>query len=569
MPSLAVIQIVAAIVTAIILGACSGKPPASPAETAAERARAVDAKGDLREMTAAATSLPVNWFTGSPEKNSVEGVRADLAYEALQVRTGVAPVIVAVVDSGLDISHEDLIPNLWSNPGEIAGNGLDDDQNGFVDDVHGWNFLGGVDNTTTEVTREVVRMKKLKAAREAAGGQLTVEEAAYLEKVAHEVFLARYDAQSVLDELTPVREYLFEDYTAIQQELGVEFSEVTLALLAAHVPSSPQVKEHVDNMMAFMAEFRMPSIARLERVMGRQNDLLNYYLNEAFDPRAEILGDDPSDLSQHRGYGDANVYAGDASHGTHVSGIIGAVRNNGVGIDGVATDVQIMSVRAVPNGDEYDKDVANAIRYAVDNGARVINMSFGKTYSPQKQGVDEAFQYAADHGVLVVHAAGNSALDVDVESHFPNPDRLNGGIIPSWITVGASSAYGDKNLPAVFSNYGTRNVDLFSPGVDLRSTVPGTKKYDTYSGTSMASPVVAGVAALVLSQFPTLTAVQLRDLLTGAVRNRTSLPVLLPGAEPELLVPFSRLSVTGGVVDAYAALLRAGLGTRLPGQQHP
>jgi cell wall-associated protease len=560
MLNLWVLQLGAAILTAISLGACAPKLENVEPQGLESFERRVDAKGTLRESSGVAGQLPENWFTRGPGKDGVEGVRAEQAYAELRIRTGVEPIVVAVVDSGVDITHEDLQGRLWVNEGEVPGNGLDDDQNGFVDDVHGWNFLGEVDDTTMEVTRELVRLKKLKAEREAAGSQLSEAEAKLLAKVQEEVDAERKDALETLDLLIPTREVLLNAYEGLKQEMGLPFAEVTLAKLQAFRTKTEAAEQARLQMVRVMTDKKISGIARLDRVVGRMNDLLNFYLNEAFDPRAEKLGDDPSDLSQYKGYGNGDVAFGDASHGTHVSGIIGAVRGNGLGVDGVATDVRIMSVRAVPNGDEYDKDVANAIRYAVDNGAKLINMSFGKAYSPYKSGVDEAFQYAADHGVVVLHAAGNDALDVDVNPRFPNPYRVESSqVIPHWITVGANSAFRDQRLPAAFTNYGQTTVDLFGPGVDLRSTVPGEKKYDTYSGTSMATPAVTGVAALVWSQFPGLSAQGLVQVLVDSTRKHLQLPVLLPGGTPKDRVAFSRLSVTGGVVDAYEALLRAGM----------
>merc|ERR1712232_1437937 len=223
----------------------------------------------------------------------------------------------------------------------------------------------------------------------------------------------------------------------------------------------------------------------------------NYDLN--FDGRA-IVGDNPKDLNDTN-YGNGDVIGSkeEESHGTHVSGIILATRNNNIGMNGVANNAKLMSVRAVPDGDERDKDVALAIRYAVDNGAKVINMSFGKAYSPYRHWVFDAIKYAEKHDVLLVHAAGNSNKDIDVKDNWPNDseDKVT-EIADNVITVGAMSVNFDEHLPASFSNYGQKNVDVFAPGVQIYSTIP-KDEYARYNGTSMASPEVAGIATLIRS----------------------------------------------------------------------
>jgi subtilisin family serine protease len=261
--------------------------------------------------------------------------------------------------------------------------------------------------------------------------------------------------------------------------------------------------------------------------------------------------DDPND----KYYGNNDVMGTDASHGTHVAGIIGAVRGNEKGIDGVANHVQIMPIRAVPDGDEHDKDIANAIRYAVDNGALVINMSFGKSFSPQKKWVDDAVKYAESKGVLLVHAAGNDAKNIDVEDNFPsrnfNNDTLN--VFSNWITVGASGAVANE-IAASFSNYGKREVNVFAPGVKIYSTIPGGNTYGDKDGTSMAAPVVAGIAALLLSYFPALSPKQVIEVLEKSSKKiETSFPK--PGADEKVML--SELSISGAIVNTYEAFKMA------------
>jgi subtilisin family serine protease len=290
----------------------------------------------------------------------------------------------------------------------------------------------------------------------------------------------------------------------------------------------------------------------LARAVESMEAQVKYNLNPQFDPRA-IVGDNPASLAE-RGYGNTDVTGPDASHGTHVAGIIGAVRGNGVGVDGIAPSVRIMAIRAVPDGDERDKDVANAIRYAADNGAHIINMSFGKSYSPGKAAVDAAVKYADSKGVLLVHAAGNEGANLATAPNFPTPRYLDGGRPANWIEVGATSWKGADSLVATFSNYGSELVDVFAPGVDILSTVPGNG-YGRESGTSMAAPVVSGLAALLMSYYPSLTAADVKRIILASATRRGELRVMLPGSGES--VAFGTLSSTGGIVNAHAAVRMA------------
>jgi len=520
-----------------------------------------DAKGNFFEPPSKAVSPFNNWMTKDPMLDGFEGTSADRAYTELKLPAG-REIIVAVIDSGVDINHEDLQGHIWTNKGEIPGNGIDDDNNGFVDDIHGWNFLGSydangapthVDATTLEVTRELVRMKKLKAEREAKGETLTKDEAAYLDKVNTEVTSSLSEAKNILAIYTELKENLEQDFVVLKPVMDIEFSQVTIVALKALESSDPAVVAARDGMISNMESVKLADTARLLRVIASYNSRVKYYYNEAWDSRKTIIGDNPADY-QDMNYGNNDVKGPDAFHGTHVSGIIGALRGNGIGIDGIATNVKIMALRAVPDGDEYDKDIANSVIYAANNGAQVINMSFGKSYSPGKSRVDEAFKYAAARGVLIIHSAGNDGRVTTKEDNFPNR-YVMGPVneeIPGWIEVGASSAYKGLELPASFSNYGKTSVDIFGPGVQIYSTVPDDNQYAFASGTSMAGPAVAGVAALIRSQVANLTAEGTRNLILRTARQYPDLTVLQPGDAQR--VPFDSLSTTGGIADAFTAL---------------
>lgn len=521
-----------------------------------------------------------NWFTKDLSEDGVAGTSADKVYRLPSFNSKAPQVIVAVIDSGVDITHEDLINRLWTNTVEANGKpGVDDDKNGFVDDVYGWNFLGSVDaegnptfilNERLEVTRESVRMKALKAYKESKGGTLTAEEQAYHDKVTQEVQDSKTEADVELKKWTDLKRQILDLASKVSDLKDVAEADLTVERVESAKTNSADEQAIAKEIVALFDGNRLGQrgtlngMPRLNRRIPYWEGRALYYFNEQFNPRRKIIGDDTSDFSD-QAYGNPAVMgplsndgiAHDADHGTHVAGIIAAERNNGRGIDGIADAARIMSLRAVPNGDEYDKDVANSVRYAVDNGAKILNMSFGKSYSPYKEDVDQAFAYAARKGVLIIHSAGNDAKNNDLEPSFPNRFLASNPVaaIRGWIDVGASAASVGADLVASFSNFGKQSVDLFSPGVDVVSSIPG-QGYESYSGTSMAGPAVAGVAALVWSQYPSLTADEVKAILMQSVQTHPTTLVKLP-SEPTKLVPFGTLSRSGGIVNAFQAMLAA------------
>jgi cell wall-associated protease len=513
---------------------------------------------------------PDNWFNLSPA-DGAEGVRTEETYLVFP-QPEAEEVIVAVIDSGVDVNHEDLQGKIWINSEEVANDGIDNDNNGYVDDVFGWNFIGGsngmakmvkdttlangirlikgspdaqIDADTLEITRELIRMKKLKDRVEDLGETLSQSQADYLATLTKTVSDTVDNAKRVLENYNRRLE-TYKKSEAILRSAGI--TTISLEAVRALESTDPMVLKAKADMLALLSNGI--DLARIQRVLGYYSDQLNYFYNENFNPRS-IVGDNYSNPNE-RIYGNNDVIGPDSSHGTHVAGIIAAVRDNSLGIKGVATKVKIMAVRVVPNGDERDKDVANGIRYAVDNGAKIINMSFGKSFSPYKKVVDEAVRYAESKGVLLVHAAGNSNQNNDTEPNFPNrKNKLSGQEFSNWLEIGASSFEKGLNLPADFSNYGKKSVDFFAPGVDILSTTPDNN-YDTYSGTSMAAPTAAGVAALIMSYDSALDASALRSLMIDTSRRYPKLQVNLPGTET--LVLFSSLSRTGTIVDAFEAI---------------
>lgn len=503
-------------------------------------------------------SAPKNWFNLSPA-DGVPGANTEKAYqELLKGRKG-KEVVVAVIDSGVDYEHEDLRNVMWVNAGEIPGNGIDDDNNGYVDDVYGWNFLGNKKGENiAHDNLEVTRLYKLYSEQfegKDPEGLSKKEKALYAKYEEYkEVVEEKRDG---LEETAATYGAIAEAMGQIQEQLGE--GEVTVERLDALEVDGPLMGSALQITKALMGQGQtFESIVEdLNGYAEYLNGQYKYHYNPDFDPRP-IINDDFSN-PYDRDYGNSDVRGPDALHGTHVAGIIAAERGNDIGMDGVAADVRIMSVRAVPDGDERDKDVAAAIVYAVDNGASIINMSFGKGASPRKGLVDEAVRYAMKHDVLLVHAAGNDGKEVGGDNNFPTDRFEKRGFLnlfgpkhaPNWLEVGALNWKGDESLAAPFSNYSSSYVDVFAPGMAMYATVP-FDKYKDLQGTSMAAPVVAGVAAMLRSHFPDLTAEQVKDILMQSA-NKQRTRVIKPGSEEEK-VPFSSLSVTGGILDAYEAV---------------
>jgi cell wall-associated protease len=551
-------KLLLALLSTSLLAACDNNK-SNPA-VYPESPKGFEQNGAAKTSAQLAASDLGNWFIKDPTLDKLEGVSSERAIREFSLLNK-REIIVAVIDSGVDTKHEDLQGKIWVNPKESgldaagndkATNKIDDDGNGLVDDVHGWNYLGGADgqnihNETLEMTREVVAYE----ARIAGGEVLTPEEAAYFEKVKAAYAAENEGAEAQLKVMEPEEKTATAAKATLKAKLGLE--DYSQAALDAITSTDTEVVEAKNALIAIIKKYR--DVARFYRVFENVKSTLAFYLNKSFNPRS-IAGDDPNDFTQTT-YGNNDVQGPDASHGTHVAGIIAAVRGNGIGIDGVAENVKIMALRVVPNGDERDKDVALAVRYAVDNGAHIINMSFGKAFSPSKAQVDEAFLYAASKGVLIFHSAGNDSSNNDLIAGFPNRTVLKAAErnlpakISTWIEIGASARLKGLDMVASFSDYGKGDVDIFSPGALLNSTVPGNL-YAVYSGTSMAAPAAAGAAALLMSNFPTMTALQAKAILLNQARQYPGLLVRLPGsAKLDLPVPFVDLSASGGVIDAY------------------
>ncbi|MBW3569464.1 MAG: S8 family peptidase [Gemmatimonadetes bacterium] len=495
--------------------------------------------GSAGAQAALPDTAPANWHLLDATADRFPGISAERAHRELLA--GLVPrdtVIVAIIDSGVEIDHPDLAGVIWTNRGEVAGNGVDDDGNGYVDDVHGWDFLGGRDGR--DVSHDTYEVTRLYAACRAGATEAAGEPCADIRR---DFEARRSQAVANLAQIRQIETGVTAVYAALRQHLGTE--QLTTQAVEGIRTTDPRLQQARAIYLEIAGQgFTLQDVIDQREALEGQ---VEYGMNPDFDPR-HIVGDDYAN-PRERGYGNPEVEGPDAGHGTHVAGIVAALRN-GIGVDGVAPAVRIMPVRAVPDGDERDKDVANAIRYAVDNGARVINMSFGKSHSPQKDVVDEAVRYAESKGVLLVHAAGNDGEDLNQARNFPNQDYAAGGRASNGIEVGAAG-WADGGLAAPFSNYGRGRVDVFAPGVFILSTTPDAG-YDRNDGTSMAAPVVSGVAATLLAYFPELTATQVRQIIVeSAVRNDAQ--VTRPGTAGEP-VSFADLSDAGGVVNLYRAV---------------
>jgi cell wall-associated protease len=512
-------------------------PPAAPAPqpNAQPPAPAVAPRPSFR-------TAPADWHLLDPVSDGIMGVGARRALRELLGNAAPKRLItVAVIDGGVDTSHTSLRDALALNLRESPANGRDDDGNGYADDARGWNFIGGptenIDDDRLEVTRLVATCR-------ANGGKSPV--AAPCAQLESEYRSSRAEAAAQWDQLRPVVTEYDSLLTVVAKQNGVAKADITDASLGTLTSKDAGGRAALERLRMFAGNGLSPSVSRAVRKQVQQRLEIGY--NLAFDGR-KVIGDTPA---MGRRYGNANVTGPDASHGTAVASVIGAIRGDS-GFVGVAPGIRLLPVRVVPNGDEYDKDVANGIRYAVDAGAQIINMSFGKPYSPGKAVVDSAVQYAVSKGVLLVHAAGNESADVDAKPTFPSATYAGGAArAATWIDVGASSWRAGDRLAAEFSNYGKASVDLFAPGVSIFSAAPGNG-YAREDGTSLAAPVVSGVAALLMSQFPTLTASDVKRILMATVTPFPTQQVLQPGSR-SVRVPFASLSVSGGIVNAYEAV---------------
>jgi subtilisin family serine protease len=504
---------------------------------------------------------PNGWHLMDRTDSGYNGISLDKAYQYLKQKNKKSKsVLVAVIDSGIDTLHEDLKPVLWVNKKEIPGNGKDDDKNGYTDDIHGWNFLGGKDGKNVgtdsyEGARVYHQLKTKWDGKEVDENTLSADE-----KKSYKTYLRAKD--KVVGDVNEMETNFIKNMmpglrsgdSVIRKELAKEeYNCNDIEKFSTMDKDAMKMKKFLISICKGNQSNEISNKQILDEMEGQ---LRKADATTTAPPtyRKDVVQDDETNIND-RNYGNNDLMASTPFHGTHCSGIIGAARGNDKGIDGVADNVRIMVLRAVPDGDEHDKDIAHAIRYAVDNGAKIVSMSFGKDFSPEKRWVDEAFKYAEKKGVLLVHAAGNDSKNIDSAYNYPNPVYEDGsGRATNVITVGASGDSLNGGVTARFSNYGKAEVDVFAPGVAIYSTIPGGNTYGNANGTSMACPVVAGIAALVWEYYPSLNYKQIKEIIEKSAIKETQ-PVNIPGSKNKVLL--SEIAKTGAVVNAYEAVKMA------------
>jgi subtilisin family serine protease len=501
------------------------------------------------------------WGGADLVSDTIPGMSVNKAYEEIIKNYKGKTVIVGVIDSGVDIEHEDLKNVIWTNKDERPNNGRDDDNNGYVDDVHGWNFLGDAVEENLEYVRIYKDLKPKYESIPASSVSEENREEFMLYKEAQGEYEKEYnETLGMKNQYEGILQQLKMAHEAVSAQLGKE--DYTRAELRAMETSSEEMQQYkgfLSQVMANVGENVPDAIDQLNEAIEYFSGRLNTHFNLDLNGRA-VVGDDPNDIND-TDYGNNEVMGPtpdkeDIKHGTHVAGIIAAQRNNGIGINGVAHNVEIMAIRAVPDGDEYDKDIALAIRYAVDNGAKVINTSFGKYFSPHPEWVRKAIQYAAENDVLIVNAAGNEGINLDEKPVYPNDQTPSNPseIADNFLTVGALNFTYGSNMVASFSNFGKQNVDVFAPGTQIWSTTPNNE-YEFLQGTSMAAPAVAGIAAVVRSFYPNLTAPQVKQIIMDSGLSSSASVIL--GGNPANTIKFSEISTSGKMANLYNALIMA------------
>ena len=502
------------------------------------------------------------WYHSDIINDTIPGMSVDKAYKELIRDQKGDTIIVAVVDSGVDIAHEDLDDKIWKNEDEIPGNNKDDDENGYIDDVYGWNFLGDINHENLEMTRIIRDFEdrfEAKSKEDIADENKDDFELYQRAKKEYDKKLQKSKAQknyyvNILNQLKSARQ-------AIADSIGDEnFTLQQVKNLKADTKDFKQKKNFLVQIMSNVGDDLSEAEEQLESGIDYYGDRVQYHYGKDFNATAD-RGDDPDDFDDTENYGNNDVDGPDPKedvvmHGTHVAGIIAAERNNNTGINGVASNAKIMALRAVPDGDEYDKDIAYAIRYAVDNGAKVINTSFGKYYSTHPDWVIEAIQYAAKNDVLIVNAAGNEGINLDEKRVYPNDQTPEDAteVADNFINIGAIGPNIGETLVASFSNYGKANLDIFAPGASIYSSVPDDK-YEFLQGTSMAAPAVSGIAAMIRSYYPDLSANQVKQVIMKSGILYENEVVL--GGDPENKESLTKASVTGKFANLYNALIEA------------
>lgn len=480
-------------------------------------------------------------------------------------------IVVATLDSQIDLDHQDLKGQLWVNKKEIPNNGLDDDKNGYIDDVNGWSFIGKPNGDSFrygnfEYTKFIRKYKdffrdKKEVSADSSYLHSEYKRASQLHKAFTGFYTNWLKSMDFSIEVRPIADdtlkYFFpkEDYT-------LEKLDSIYQIYKINDKTYRERRNDNDRDLGALIHYVKSDLSTgditLNDLIRSRNDkdsILNRNLNIEYNPRIYI-GDNPNVLEKGYGNNKLNKNTFQLGHNTSVSSIIASKRNNKIGTIGFHNNIKIMPLHISSSGDEYDKDIAMAIYYAVDNGAKIINMSFGKEFSLEQEWVTEAFKYAEKNDVLVIHSSGNNRFDVDKNPFYPSDYDYNNktDLVSNFINVGSISKRTDSTMVSSFSNYGKNNVDLFAPGEEIYVAAPNNKyKYD--SGTSLAAPMVSGTAALIWLYYPNLTAQEVKKIIleSGVAIDKM---VVKPGTQKEM-VHFSALCKTGKILNTYNAMKMA------------
>lgn len=512
---------------------------------------------------------PLDWHLRSLGPDSIWGAGIEKAYQMLDGKKAKKKVRVAVISRGFDMEHEDLVDVLWTNKKEKPGNGSDDDKNGYIDDVHGWNFLGTKDGrdviyTSEAISREFDKIRARFEELDAKGRSRTLaEKDEYMQylNLAREskiegMYMSTILAKNIAKGMEEINQKLHEAYPNDSDFTYEQFLKIVPA--PETLDSLNDIAYNVNMLIWGFSQKQMWSDRYKTRYDNAQSYEKQYQdLKARQKDERGMIGDNMNDINDAQ-YGNANLLTGNPSVGTGLAGVIAAKRGNDIGIDGIADNAELMLIRAVPEGDGYDKDIAVAIRYAIKNGADIILIATHKKVAEDKDIVRLALEEAEQEDILIVHAVGESPRDIDNNPTYPSGLKEDGSYYNNFINVAASNVNG---LPLSLSNYGKKNVDLFAPGVDVYSCDAGDN-YFKLTGTNASAAVVTGVAALIKSRFPKLTASQIKEIIVSTATNAPTEGVFYPfvseaSNETPKTAQYSDLCRSGGIIDAAAAVQKA------------
>ncbi|WP_062055909.1 S8 family serine peptidase [Aquimarina longa] len=507
----------------------------------------------------------LNWHHKDIIDDTIPGISLDKAYKKILNKKKLDNVIIAIIDQQVEINHEDLKDQIWNNPKEIPDNNIDDDNNGYIDDIHGWNFLGN--SKGENIIRANYEFVRVIRKFDSTFKNKRKEHISSKQKANFLIYKqAQKSYEKKLKFAKKEQEYadfLVRNYPKSKKLLKTFFPQENYTLQQV----DSLYKVHKENselgkLIYFMYDYLKYNLSKdwIIETKKTADERLSKLMNFKYNDRS-ILGDDPNNLADNE-YGNniVNKYSKILYHGTNVTGVIASTRDNNIGAQGILNNCKIMVLSVSPIGDENDKDISLAIKYAVDNGAKIINMSFGKDFSINKKWVNEAIKYASEKDVLIVSSAGNESRNLDNQNiyHVNDTEYSTGNEISNnFLLIGSSTYSLDKNLKKSSSNYGKSNVDLFAPGHNIYTTSPLEEKYKFTTGSSYSSAIVSGIAALIRSCYPDLKAFQIKEILMkSGISYNIDVEMTLKD-NTKKMIPFSDLSKSGKIVNAYNALLMA------------